>query len=423
MSQAGLLRPAAWTLAGNATWSLAQWALVVFVSRLMGFGAGGDYALALAIVNPVMMLFNLQLRAVQATDAGSRFTFWDYLSLRLWTSLAAAVAIIQAGTFTGGPILVLLAVVAGKLVEALSDVYFGAFQHAGKLDWIAQSQITKAALSLAMVIILGAMGQPLWVALLVSACGMALVFGWFDCAQARVLKLANVGRLLPDWPPDWVAMRTLCETAFPLGVVMMLISLNQSIPRFALEKFAGREALGIFAAVSALAQAVGLALNAIGQTITSPLAKFAHTGQPAEFQSLFTRAFTTGMMIAFAMTLGCVYFGQEALALLFGPAAASQAWYLVLLMAAGGVTSLAGLCGYGLTALGEYRQQLLLFMPLTALNALLSWGFVPSWGLEGAAWVTLGVALAHLVAAGFFLVVKLGEFRAPTPEAAVGGLD
>lgn len=399
------VQPAAWTLAGSVTWSLAQWATVVFVSRLLGYGPGGDYALALAIVNPVMMLSNLQLRAIQATDAAERFRFWDFVSLRLWTLMAAAVAIVQFGTFSDGPIPVLLAVLAFKVVEALSDVYYGAFQHAGHLDWIAQSQIIKSALSLALVIMLCFLGQPLWIPILIAAFGMAMVWMWFDCDHARSLRLVGTGRLLPDWPPDWPAMRRLFETAFPLGVVMMLISLNSSIPRFALERYAGREALGVFAAVAAISQAIGLVLNAIGQAMTAPLARLANENQLDAFKSLFARGFATGMAVAASVTLACAGLGDGVLVFFFGPEAAGQGWYLVMLTAAGGITSLAGLCGYGLTALGLYRQQLLIFIPITAITAALSYALIPVWGMEGAAWATVSSATAQLAAAAFALSV------------------
>ena len=416
MKQTRLFTAAVWTLAGNGAAALAQWATVITVSRALGYSAGGDYALALAVVNPVLMLANLQLRAVIATDAAQRYPFWDYLSLRLWTSLAAAVAVVQFGTLNPSlSVLVLLSVLALKLVEAMSDIYYGAFQQAGRMDWIAQSLITKSSLSIALLIVVAALWHSLALALLASAIGTALVWLWFDCAQAQKLGLQGIGRLLPDWPPNWASMRAITEAAFPLGVVMMLVSLNQSIPRFAVEKFAGREELGLFAAVASMAQAVNLALNALGQSMTAPLSQCAHRGDWKGFRALFGRGMGTGILVVTACCLMCVFMGPALLLAIFGKTTPEQSWMLVLQMMAAGVTALAGLCGYALTAMGEFRQQLLLFIPLTSLTALLSWGFVPAYGVEGACWVLVAGSILHLAAAGFLL-----NFRLAQPGTLVG---
>ena len=47
----------------------------------------GEYGLAAAICAPIFMLMNLQLRNIQATDAKGRYTYSDYLSLRVITSV------------------------------------------------------------------------------------------------------------------------------------------------------------------------------------------------------------------------------------------------------------------------------------------------------------------------------------------------
>ncbi|MDX2178247.1 MAG: lipopolysaccharide biosynthesis protein [Bryobacteraceae bacterium] len=399
-----------WSLAGNGAASLSQWAIVVIVARWLGFRAGGEYALALAVVNPIVTLANLQLRAILASDAAGRFAFWDYLSMRLWTSLAAAVAVVQFGTWN--PQLsatVLLGVLAVKLVESMSDLYYGAFQRADRLDWIAQSTITKASLSLGLLLLVGALWNSLALGLFAAAVGSGIVWSWFDCAQASKLKLKGAGRLLPDWPPNWPALRSLLETSLPLGVVMMLISLNQSLPRFAIEKHVGREELGQFAAIAAMAQAVNLALNAVGQSATAPLSRMAMTRDWPAFRAMFGKQFAVGLLIVVGSTAVSAVFGTALLALVFGNAGPDQSWILVLQMFAAGMTALAGLCGYALTALGEFRRQLLLFIPVTSLTAVLCRSLIPNWGVEGAAWVMVLSATAHLAAAGVFLNASLAR--------------
>ena len=64
-----LKRNFAWTLAGNVTYAVCQWGIFLVLARLGSPGMVGQFALGFAIANPVILLSQLQLRSLQATDA------------------------------------------------------------------------------------------------------------------------------------------------------------------------------------------------------------------------------------------------------------------------------------------------------------------------------------------------------------------
>jgi hypothetical protein len=72
----------AWALAGNIIYALCQWGIIVVVARLGNPFMVGQFALGLAVATPVLMLTNLQLRVVQATDVKGVYAFGEYLGLR-----------------------------------------------------------------------------------------------------------------------------------------------------------------------------------------------------------------------------------------------------------------------------------------------------------------------------------------------------
>src|ERR1700722_789398 len=75
-----------WTLAGNLVYAGCQWGMLVVLAKLGSPQLVGQFALGLAVTAPVIMLSNLQLRGVLATDAREEHTFSDYLELRLVTT-------------------------------------------------------------------------------------------------------------------------------------------------------------------------------------------------------------------------------------------------------------------------------------------------------------------------------------------------
>src|SRR2546425_157717 len=58
-----------WTLAGNVVYAACQWGMLIVLARLGSPTMLGQFALGLAVTTPVIIFANLQLRAVQTTDA------------------------------------------------------------------------------------------------------------------------------------------------------------------------------------------------------------------------------------------------------------------------------------------------------------------------------------------------------------------
>ena len=131
-----------WTFVGNGVYQACQWGMLVVLAKLTSPEAVGQFALGLAVCAPVVMLTNLQLRAVQATDARGEYEFADYLGLRLlMTGLALAViAGVALVAYSSVTTLVILAVGLAKSFEALSDVLYGLLQQRERMDRIAKSR-------------------------------------------------------------------------------------------------------------------------------------------------------------------------------------------------------------------------------------------------------------------------------------------
>ena len=214
-----LTRNFSWTLAGNVVYTGCQWAMLTVLAKLGTPGMVGQFVLSLAVTAPVIMFTNLQLRAVQATDARHEYQFADYLGLRLVCTLLAVAAII-AVTFLSGyrgeTATVILAVGAAKAFESISDIYYGLLQNRERMDYIARSMMIKGPLSLIAL----AMGSYMTGRIFWGACAMALVWGLvlvlYDIPVAGIVlsgKNASdgeTGRRLLDFCRHEPAMEQVC---------------------------------------------------------------------------------------------------------------------------------------------------------------------------------------------------------------------
>src|SRR5262249_28329886 len=256
-----------WALAGNVGYAACQWAVLVVVARLGSATDVGRLALGLALSAPVVILANLQLRAVQATDARREQPFGVYLGLRLVTTPAALVALALGLGYDGGTLAVVLAIGLAKGFEAVSDVVFGRLQQAERLRQIAVSMLARGALTVAAVgVALGATGS-----LAVAMLAMALVWGvWL--ATYDLPRAARVASLRPRL--DAAPLGAVAWLALPLGCVSFLNSLATNLPRYALEAHAGTAALGRFAALAYLVVATTQPVVALGAATTPRLARY-----------------------------------------------------------------------------------------------------------------------------------------------------
>lgn len=407
-----------WALAGNVATSTAQWAVVVLFAKVFGYATSGDYALALALVNPVMMLATLQLRAVQSSDAAGRFQFSDFLTLRMGMILAAIVVVFAIHRMTTASPGILGAVVAIKVFDLLSDTYQGALQQADRWEWIALAQISRAFLLLAGVAMGALLHQPV-ASLGLAAVGSALVLVGFERRRTAQLGSTAVGKLAGASAIAWKKLQSLIVVAWPLGTVTLLISIQQSIPRLTVEHFAGRELLGRFATTAAVALGLTLAVNAVGQAMARPLAVRAHRQDFEGFRQLLGRGMLASLVVGLAATVVSAALGETILRMLFGGVLPVQERWLTLQMAAASATALAGLCGFALTAMGHYRLQLSMFLPLTIVSTLGCWMAASRSGIEGICWVMLAASGLHLIVAGCLVLGKMMRLEVTRPTAAV----
>ena len=135
---------------GNAIYAGGQFAMLVLLAKLVRPELVGQYALGLAVVYPVMMLSNLQLRAVMTSGARRQTDFGHYLSLRLLTTSLALVIIFgitQVLRYGWELTVVVLMVGVAYAIETISDVYYARLQLHDRMDGISKSLIARALLS------------------------------------------------------------------------------------------------------------------------------------------------------------------------------------------------------------------------------------------------------------------------------------
>lgn len=404
-----------WTLAGNLVFASCQWGILVILAKVGTPVAVGRFALASAVATPVVMLANLQLRVVQATDAASSFSFRDYLSTRsVTTSLAVgAIAVIAFAGYPPAQAAVILAFGLARAVESFSDIHHGLFQKWERLDFVAQSIALRGATGLALVAVVFVFTKSVLLAVGTMSVAALLVLAGLDVRRAHRFAV-RTGR-----PASGRRILDLVLVSGPLGLTMMLISLESSIPRYFVEGRLGEAPLGVFAALTYVTAAGTAVVGALSQAAIPRLARFFAEGRRQAFAGLAAGLAVAALLLGAAGVAGAALFGRPLLAVIYTPEYGRHSALFVWIMAAGGVQYVASALGAPVSAMRRFRVQLWIHLGSVALLLPLAWLLIRSNGLVGAVHAVL--ACTVLLVACYAAVTVTGIVGASSARAAVTG--
>jgi len=405
-----------WTFAGNVIYSAAQWAMLVVLAKLGSKEMVGLFTLGLAVTAPVMMLTNLQLRGIQATDARHEYLFGHYFGLRLLTTLLALAVIAGIVVISApgwGAALVILAVGVAKAFESVSDVIYGLLQQHERMDRIATSMMIKGPLSLiALAVGVYLTHSVLW-ATLGLALTWALVLAGYDIRSAIVVLRASQPQVGADWPralqPIWGTrpLVSLAWLALPAGIVMALLSLSVNTPRLFVNHYLGTNDLAIFASMAYVLVAGATLTTALGQAAAPRLSQYFAAGNVPAFRALLTKLLGIGIVLGGAGVLVGLIAGRAILTLLYRPDYAGHVDAFVWLLVAAGLEYIASFLGYALTAARYLRIQVPIFIAVIAFMLVAGPFIIPAHGMVGAAWVFGGSFVLQIPLEGLVIVYAL----------------
>lgn len=404
-----LLSNIAWMLVGNVFYGFSQWGQLVALAKIGTIEMVGSFALALAVCLPILMFGSLSLRALQVTDYKRSHRFMEYVALRLLTLCVSMAFIVLFGLTTGYSKAVLISTTligAAKAIEYISDILYGSLQQKESMSGIAISMTLRAIVSVGSLSLGVHFTHSLaWGAacLLVSS---TIVLLAYDVPKTLAVGKVTLRTLIHEcrrYFDEIMAqgghrrLRKLAMAGLPMGFVLMMVSLNLNIPRYFIQKHLGMHELAIFSAIATLLAAGSVVTNAVGQAAAPRLAKCFVNGDRRGFGVLLAALVVASLGLGGMGFAGAVFFGKQAMALIYRPEYSTRQDVLVWLMGASGFFYLGSTLGYAVTAVRCFAPQLPLFVAAAATTALGCMLLVPSQGLRGAAMAILISAVIQCV--------------------------
>jgi O-antigen/teichoic acid export membrane protein len=385
-----------WTFVGNLVLMGTQWAMLVILTKLTTAEAVGKFVLAVAICAPVFFFGNMALRHVLVTDAKSEFSFGDYLGLRLLTAAGCFLVILGIAFLAPYPRETAMAIAVvglAKAFDVVSDVFQGLFQGEERMDVAAKSMILKGLVSLGAFTFGVYLTRDLFYGTLGLAGAWALGLACYDIPMGRHLQRARrqspaahapdsrVG-IRPRW--QFVTLGRLALVALPLGITQALLSLNNSIPRYFIDRHCGERALGLFGAIASLMMAGTTVVAALSTAACPRLASHYASGRASAFRRLLLCLLGIGLLLGVGGVAVALLGGRPLLTLLFRPEYGEHADLFVGMMIVGAILYPTFFLGTAMVSARYFRVQPLMVTGTVLVMILLSALLIPTHGFLGA---------------------------------------
>jgi O-antigen/teichoic acid export membrane protein len=407
-----LRRNFGWALGGRVVYGASQFALLVVLARLGSVSAVGAFAFALAFTAPPVVLANLQLRSLYATDVGHRFSWATYVALRRRATVVAFVAIASSLTLLHGAPEVVYAtlwIALAKAFETVSDLHYGVFQRYGRMDRFGRSLAMRGVVGVAIVAVVLALGGSLpWATAAMAAWWGLMLVGYDAPMAARV-------RPRTDCNEASESISRLLLQAAPMGLVSLLDSLHQNVPRYFVEAQLGTDQLGLFTPMAYMVTIGSAFVFALGAPAAPVLARHAAARDHVSFAGLAHRVILRGAMLGGVGVIVTVFFGEPLLDIAYGPRYAAESAAFVFVAIGGALHFVMVPTVFALTAARVLRVQPVIFALAIAAAAVASALLVGPHGLVGAAIAGAAGMAAGTASALLLLRRTIALLRGPSP--------
>lgn len=404
-----------WMMLGNGIYALCQWGMLIVLAKLGSPEIVGQFALATAVITPVIMITNMQLRGVQSTDARKEYYLSDYVGVRVMSTIAAFFVILLIIYFSHfGRVAFLATVMLAlcKFIESFSDVFYGFFQQNEKMAFMAKSMIIRGIVSVVALGFFFHLSSSLPLALAGLSGVWLLVLIFYDWQMGRHLMLVVEGdsrgtlftSLVTSFRKRREILARIIVLAFPLGVVMGILSLNTHIPRYAIERYLGTRDLGIFAALAYTTVALTMFIQALGQAVSPKLARCFADRNNMVFKAIVIKMILINLAIGLLGVLIVFIGGEKILSLIYTQEYAAYSKLFLMLMIASTLSGIGSVFGYGMTAARQFSWQVPLYSVVLVATTVSSFLLIPYFKLYGAALALIFSPLISII--GGALIVR-----------------
>lgn len=310
--------------------------ILMLISRIDPVIDAGVFTIAFAIGNLMLTIGKYGVRQFQVSDIEERYSFADYMLLRIFTSILMIIVSVVyvsvnyiSGLYNIQKCTVVILVCLAKVIDALEDVFHGMFQQHLRLD-VAGKILTIRIMSYIVVyFVFYIITEDL---IITSVIALIVSFVQFLLLNYIALKEFEIEK--KKWRCN--QMKRLCRECFPLFIASYLVIYIGNAPKYAIDKVMSSEAQACFTYIFMPVFVISLLSQFVYQPVISKMALLWHEGKFTQFKNLIWKQAGLIVLLSMVAVLGGYFLGIPVLSLLYGVNLKEYKTALVILLIGGG---------------------------------------------------------------------------------------
>ena len=398
-----------WNMTGSFLYAFASMVLSIAVVQIAGEDAFTTFG------QHMFMMAYFGIRPFQITDTGGKYSFGDYLGLRLLTCGAAVLTgmgyvLLNGYSFEKAAVVFLMVVY--KVIDALADAYEAEFQRGGRLYLTGKSNAFRTILSVGVFLASLAYTKDLAAASLWAVGAQAAGFLVFDVLVIR--ELPNV---------EWRSAKGKKQELFAETILLFCSAVLDfyifSASKYAIEGCMADRDMAVFGAIFMPTSIINLVA---GFVIRPYLTKMSFTWEMGRTRRFLKIQKRIALIIAALTVLavgGAWLLGIPVLSLLYpnlrtGLSQCRPA--LVLIIFGGALNAYMNLFYYSLVIMKKQKYIFGVYGLVSLMAVLVSTPFVRWGGIFGGALAYVVLTGALMVLFGLIDLAGILEHKRKNPE-------
>lgn len=375
-----------WNLLGSLVYALTQWGVLIVIAKLGTPEMVGIFTLALALTAPMVLFFRFNLRSVVASDSNNDFSFNDYYTLRILTTILFIITTISISLVylpKWNTVLVLMIFSIAKAVESISDILHGQMQKNERLDITAKSRIIKGIFSLFLFSVIMYLTSNLALATLGYLLSWLIILFVYDYP-----KTSMFGKF--SFKLNKKQLKYLFILSIPLGFAQLIASLNANVPRYFLEYFYEPSVLGFFGAIIYIVTAGNNFVMAVSGAVIPRLSNNYYKRKVKEYYKLLSGFMLIVILSSILAMIVVKFYGEEILTLLYTSEYSVYSQELFYAFVLSSIIYSNKVLETGLTSTREFKVQPYINIITLVIIVISSLFYIPNYGILGAI-ISIGI--------------------------------
>lgn len=399
----------AWNTIGLTFYSFVSLALLIIVKRINGIDTAGIFTYAFSLSTLFFYVALYYSRVYQIANYDGNKNFNQFVSMRILTCIASLIIIVIFSIISGfsfEKIAIIALLMLFRIIDALSDTFYGYLQERGNLYRSGISYTLKSLIGFFAFTIIDYITKNLYLSIMTLVLVNAILLIFYDYRNYKIISSNTKLKF------DFSNNKLILKEAFPIFIFSFLSIYLANSQKYVLTYYAKESLQTIFGIIIMPATVLSLIGNYLIIPFVDKLNKCYKEKDIDRFYSISYKILLILFGTGIIGTIAAYFLGIPVLNLIYDVKIDKYLGLLVLIIVASTMVAMSMIISNLLIILKKNSIQLKMYVVISILATILNVVLIKKFSIDGAVFSYMIVYLIMLIT---YLIVfityrkRLGE--------------